>query len=130
MPLFVPPTLYYFFTALNALKIPEHVAVGFSNIYPAAESIPPNASLRKAKHIIGLTWGHADIALITSTAMNILWARNGGLSSVEEKWVLWTSIIGRAIVGWQYYSCKICAGLGTLRGAPALSLAAMLWQGA
>ncbi|KAK7535777.1 uncharacterized protein J3D65DRAFT_668259 [Phyllosticta citribraziliensis] len=128
MPLFVPSTLYYLSAALNVLTIPKHVAVGFRNIYPAVESIPPSASLGKPKHIIGPTWDYSNATLVALTAMNILWARKGGPSSVEEKWVLWTSVVGGAVVGWQYWRCKMYAGLGTLWGAPALSLAAMLWQ--
>ncbi|KAK8216525.1 hypothetical protein IWZ01DRAFT_525295 [Phyllosticta capitalensis] len=130
MPLFVPSTLYYLSAALNALTIPKHMSVGFKNIYPAAEAIPQNSALGKAKHIIGPTWDYATVSLILLTAMNVMWARKGGPGSVEEKWILWATVIGGAIVGWQYYSCKMYAGLGTLWGAPLLSLVAFLWQGA
>lgn len=64
MPLFIPSTLYYLSAALNALTIPKHMSVGFKNIYPAAEAIPQNSALGKAKHIIGPTWDYATVSLI------------------------------------------------------------------
>ncbi|KAF2135491.1 uncharacterized protein K452DRAFT_239283 [Aplosporella prunicola CBS 121167] len=130
MPLFTPSTFYYLSAATMALTIPKHIATGFSVIYPALAQIPSTSRENEiAKGVAGPTWDYAVVATVVLAALNAKWARLGGPRTLEEKLILWSSVLGSAVLGWQYWKVGMAVALPVLWGAPALSVVATLWSG-
>jgi hypothetical protein len=57
-----------------------------------------------------------------------MWARSDGPKTLEEKGIIWITVVVAGIGGWRFFEVKSYGPLGTLWIAPPLSLVAMLLQ--
>lgn len=60
--------------------------------------------------------------------LNIKWGRMAGVRTLEEKLIIWSTVIAGTLTGWRYFKVSAYAGLGCLWLAPWMTLGAMLYQ--
>lgn len=51
-----------------------------------------------------------------------------GVRTLEEKLIIWSTVIAGTLTGWRYFKVSAYAGLGCLWLAPWMTLGAMLYQ--
>ncbi|KAF4313833.1 hypothetical protein GTA08_BOTSDO00134 [Botryosphaeria dothidea] len=125
---FVPSTLYYLSSAINAVSIPGHIAAGRRSLKPALQRIPSTPDVALGRISATVAWDMVNALLATSALLNYLLAKNGGPKTVKEAAIVGTSVLAGAFVGWRFFKVKFYRPLSCLWVAPALSLPAMLWQ--
>lgn len=143
---FFPSTLYYASAAINAISIPGHIMFGIKHVDKAVDSIPPSPEHALGKATATTAWdmvnsmlaalgrlnpaqSYQSTILTTHAALlNFQWAKRGGPRTLEERLIVWTSVLAGTLVGWRYFKVHAYAALGCLWVAPWMSAAAMLYQ--
>ncbi|GFF32560.1 hypothetical protein IFM61606_10829 [Aspergillus udagawae] len=124
---FIPTTLYYASAAINAVSIPGHILFGIREVDPAIASIPSNEKHALGKATATTAWDMVNALLAASALLNIQWSRVG-VRTLEEKAIIWTTVLAGTLTGWRYFKVRSYAGLGCLWVAPWLTAGAMMYQ--
>ncbi|KAL2217312.1 hypothetical protein M432DRAFT_669704 [Thermoascus aurantiacus ATCC 26904] len=125
---FFPSTLYYASAAINAISIPGHIMFGIKHVDKAVDSIPPSPEHALGKATATTAWDMVNSMLAALALLNFQWAKRGGPRTLEERLIVWTSVLAGTLVGWRYFKVHAYAALGCLWVAPWMSAAAMLYQ--
>ncbi|KAH2906836.1 hypothetical protein LV164_006392 [Aspergillus fumigatus] len=124
---FIPTTLYYASAAIHAVSIPGHVLFGIREVDPAIATIPPSEKHALGKATATTAWDMVNALLAASALLNIQWSRVG-VRTLEEKAIIWTTVLAGTFTGWRYFKVRSYAGLGCLWVAPWLTAGAMVYE--
>ncbi|KAH3912799.1 hypothetical protein HBH56_119480 [Parastagonospora nodorum] len=99
--------LFHISSAMNAVAIPLHIKYGVFRMNPALRRMAntPDNAVSRASAQAG--WDYV-VALLAALAMllNHMWATSGGPKTLEEKGIIWITVIVAGIAGWRFFKVK------------------------